>query len=311
MANFFFSLRSSRTLVFAILALSSLVDAFSPFPSVLHANLLYRSISKIAKNVGKHGGEVPKTLATQGVQLSTPTIQSTETVKKIHCVDGKCHMFRPDPEIRKIMITYLHHKLSKEIDGVQISGQILCTKERLRNIIGRISPPVDPILLDREVESILEQLAGSCVVEERDFITSVLLDNNVWSEVGETVVKELVYLDNLSHDDEFGVSILSDSCVGKLEASLHEDGSSITKFSKADAALACKLFALLNMPHEARLVTNAALPSRIPFLADVEKCEPYDSFGNPSLMMILAERLKKYDSPFNGSTSMDKSSTCE
>lgn len=207
-------------LVLLILAISYTSRAFSPLPGIFHVSWLRNGISKITKSFGKHGGEVPKAQAIVGTTQTAAPSKNTESIKKIHCVDGKCHMFKPDPEIRKIMISYLHHKLSKEIDGIQIAGKILCTKERLRNIIGRISPPVDPTLLDNEVESILVQLAGSCVVEERDFITSVLLDNNVWTEVGETAIKELVYLDNLSHDDQFGESILSDSCVGKLEVSV-------------------------------------------------------------------------------------------
>jgi hypothetical protein len=66
------------------------------------------------------------------------------------------------------------------------------------------------------------------------------------------------------------------------------------KFSKSDAQLACKIFKVLKVPHEAQLVANSALPTRIPFFADINKFEPFDICGNPTLMMLTVERLKAY-----------------
>lgn len=298
LVHFMMGLSSSRVglsklLTFcAFLAILTFTTSFSPLHDIAPIKFISNKFF-----VRKHPATKLHTLETE---VLTAPFKSSSELKKHD--DERCTMFRPTPEIRKLMITYLYNRIAPLTDA---SGKVVCNRERIRAILSMIAPPLPAQTLDQETENILLKLEGEFIVEERDFIVRVLLDNDLWKEVGETVVKELVYVQNLEQLSTTGTGLISESCAEKLEQSLREDNSSVLKFSKEDALLACKLFKVMNEPHEAQLVTNAALPSRIPFFADVEKFEPYDACGNPTLLMLTAERLKNYTSPFAAASSQN------
>jgi hypothetical protein len=195
-------------------------ETFSPLSDNNAMKSLSNGILKFGNRIYQGRAPVPRIKAqvkAEPMGIKSP-VTSVEIVHhKKHCDDGRCSMFRSNPEIRKIIIAYLQSKLSGEAHNS--SGKLICNRERVRNIVAEISPPVAPILIEKEVDAITSKLFGNCIVEERDLITRALLDNSIWKEVGETVVKEFVYLDNLSSGDESGVGLLSESCASKLEVS--------------------------------------------------------------------------------------------
>lgn len=233
---------------------------------------------------------IPTIIPTNGATTTTPGSQPTCT-----------GFLKCNPDIRKIAVSFLLAKMKKELNNAD--GLVTCSEETLGHILAKISPPVAPSVITSEVTRIQKRLDHSLTIEERELVSSILLENSIWVEAGETAVKELIYLDYLSSDD----SCVSATSANILEASLKEDGSSVVKLSRSEAQQAMSLICTLNGVSESFQDCNskALLKSKqkSAFFADEEKFEPYDNCGNPSLLLLLANRLRIAESIDNSVSS--------
>lgn len=147
------------------------------------------------------------------------------------------NLFRGHPEMRKIAMAYLHNKIltlnecsvrevnkhtqGKDEDTISLDDDYIMYHDRksVINLLQHILPPVPRSDIMSEVELTMTIFGHRSYLEEREFSSKVIMDNSVWKKVGETVVKELIYLDNIYQEHFDGRSFLCSSCNDRLVVS--------------------------------------------------------------------------------------------
>ena len=136
--------------------------------------------------------------------------------------------------MRKIAMTYLHNKIltlnecsvrernkhTRKKDDISHDDYVIYhDRKSVINLLQHILPPVPRSDILSEVEQTMTIFGHRSYLEEREFSSKVIMDNSVWREVGETVVKELIYLDNIYQEHFDGRSFLCSSCNDRLVVS--------------------------------------------------------------------------------------------
>lgn len=129
-------------------------------------------------------------------------------------------LFRNNPQMRKIAIAYLHHKVINNPINENTYDEYLVYNNRdiIKNIFQNVIPPVKLQLseLNNEIDNTLELFEQQSSIEEHEFSSKILLDNSIWENVGETVIKEMIYIDN-SYEGYFQTqSYLCNTCTDQL-----------------------------------------------------------------------------------------------
>ena len=167
-----------------------------------------------------HGLNMPRVSNVRSSRaISRITIPAALDISSKVKASSSCPLFKTSPEIRKIVISYLHKKLSiGNID--EDHAKVFCDREKLSSIIKGVMPPVSPNELTAEVSSTMGKFERHFVMGERRFSSKILMDNSIWRSYGETVVKELIYLDCLHQQESISEhNFLSHTCFNKLEVS--------------------------------------------------------------------------------------------
>jgi len=142
------------------------------------------------------------------------------------------NLFRGHPEMRKIAMAYLHNKILtlnecsvKEMnkrthnkdEHIDLDDYVIYhDRQNIMNLLQQILPPVPRSDIMTEVEQTMNIFGHRSYLEEREFSSKVIMDNSVWKQVGETVVKELIYLDSTYQEHFDGRSFLCSSCHDRL-----------------------------------------------------------------------------------------------
>jgi hypothetical protein len=121
-------------------------------------------------------------------------------------------LFKSNPEMRKIIKSYLNNKIFGENVS---SGKVLRNKELITELLAQFIPPVPQQTVDEEIKEIISKFDGKSFIEEHEFSSRIMLDNSIWEAAGETVVKEIAYLDSLNQM-ECGTTYLSAPSLEKL-----------------------------------------------------------------------------------------------
>lgn len=221
--------------------------------------------------------------------------------------------------MRKIAMTYLHNKIltlnecsvrernkhtHKEDDISHDDYVIYHDRKSVINLLQHILPPVPRSDILSEVEQTMTIFGRRSYLEEREFSSKVIMDNSVWREVGETVVKELIYLDNIYQEHFDGRSFLCSSCNDRLVESLKEDGSSVLDCTVSDVKKLVELIQALNSIDingqgqgggSSSSISSSSISSSIDlssiaclFNKDVKL---RDTYGGPTLMQYVSERV--------------------
>ena len=130
----------------------------------------------------------------------------------------KCQLFRSNPGLRKVAKNYVKAKFfddNQMIDMVPSANLVNKDRTEIYQHLIKIIPPSPIADVQDEIEAIHSQFKGKAVVEEHEF-SSLILSNSLWLRAGETVVKELIYLDSLQHS-YFGNPIISDTSLEALK----------------------------------------------------------------------------------------------
>lgn len=211
-----------------------------------------------------------------------------EIPTRVKCLRRSGSLFKSSPGVRKVVIAYLHNKLSigKEDEDMKVFRD----REKLGSIIKQLMPPVPSEELRSEVENTIDKFDAQFVMEEREFSSKILMDNSIWQCAGETVVKELIYVDCMQQEMSGEDSYLSSACLSKLEASLAEDSSPILKLSKTELLVAHALIAALNglqpLPDKLRSLDDRAFA----FLFHADR-DCIDCYGAPTLINYISSRI--------------------
>ena len=107
----------------------------------------------------------------------------------------------------------MHNKI---VNNISTETNICCERKVISSILKEVLPPVRADDFESEVEHILSRFHGRKCIEERKFTAEILLENHIWEVAGETVVKEMVYLDGIC-SLESNNPLLSSGCLDKLE----------------------------------------------------------------------------------------------
>lgn len=129
-------------------------------------------------------------------------------------------------------MAYLHNKILtlnecsvREVnkharDSITLDDYVIYhDRKSVINLLQHILPPVPRSDIMSEVEQTMTIFGRRSFLEEREFSSKVIMDNSVWKKVGETVVKELIYLDNIYQEHYDGRSFLCSSCNDRLVVS--------------------------------------------------------------------------------------------
>eukprot|EP01038_Epipyxis_sp_PR26KG_P008777 gene8777-11853_t len=199
----------------------------------------------------------------------------------------KSTLFKSSPEIRKVIISYLNNKLFHE------TNRFACCKQKIKTALISVVPPVNNFDIDSEVDEMARKFEGKPFMEEFEFSSRVIMENKIWETVGETVVKELIYLDSVNSKLSGGIIPVSQNSLDKLEASLQDDGSLLPKLSHEETK---KVFSILAQSNGTRTVENTdenamISPGDLPFIGEVDKDDLRDSCGNPTLLTYVADLI--------------------
>lgn len=102
--------------------------------------------------------------------------------------------------VRKVAKKYIHYKFFGESLSDSKQSDLLNfipTNEaynRCTQLITQAIPPTSRIDIEEEVDHIFAHFKGISLVDNYEF-SSLVLENKLWQEAGETVVKELIFLD--------------------------------------------------------------------------------------------------------------------
>jgi hypothetical protein len=219
-------------------------------------------------------------------RLKSSLLKSSEPI----ATPSRCNLFRSSPEIRKVVKVYIHNKILGESEG---DAKVFCDRGKIFQILNQVIPPVRHDEVTAEVNNLIAKFGDRFFLEEREFTSKILMDNEIWAAAGETVVKELVYMDNKYHEEIMGKPYLSNSCADLLEASLAEDESPILNLSPSELRTASELINTLNYATcEGDQVSVQPNPiteyGHIPFLND--KYKLHDCYGNPTLLQYISDR---------------------
>jgi len=147
--------------------------------------------------------------------------------------------------MRKIAMAYLHNKIltlnecsvklrevnkhTKKDEDITLDDYVIYhDRQSVINLLQQILPPVPRRDIMSEVEQTMTIFGHRSYLEEREFSSKVIMDNSVWKKVGETVVKELIYLDNIYQEHFDGRSFLCTSCNDRLVVSCTMMGCLVT-----------------------------------------------------------------------------------
>jgi len=210
--------------------------------------------------------------------------------------------------MRKIAMAYLHNKIltlnecsvrevnkhtHKDEDSITLDDYVIYhDRKSVINLLQHILPPVPRSDIMSEVEQTMTIFGRRSFLEEREFSSKVIMDNSVWKKVGETVVKELIYLDNIYQEHFDGRSFLCSSCNDRLVESLKEDGSSVLDCTVGDVKKLVDLIQALNsIDINAQGGGSCSIdPSTISYLFN-KGVKLRDAYGGPTLMQYVSERV--------------------
>jgi len=216
----------------------------------------------------------------------------SETAASKQETTPRCNLFRSCPPMRKVVVTYLHNKIVGDWDDCESEAcKVSCDKNKITHILNQILPPVHAEEIQKEAKKLVGLFGDKACLEERQFSCKVLMENSIWATAGETVVKEMVYLDNKYREITEKRGYLSSSCSEILEESLKEDCSSIVQLSKKDILLASELVRTLNeSPHPAGDVVLSAELNK--FIAHCATDYPFtDCYGSPTVLSYIYDRI--------------------
>jgi len=238
--------------------------------------------------------------------------------------------------MRKIAMAYLHNKIltlnecsvrevnkhtHKDEDSITLDDYVIYhDRKSVINLLQHILPPVPRSDIMSEVEQTMTIFGRRSFLEEREFSSKVIMDNSVWKKVGETVVKELIYLDNIYQEHYDGRSFLCSSCNDRLvvsntmpysvsvqvcyssidlisyifQESLKEDGSSVLDCTVGDVKKLVDLIQALNsidINSKGQGGGSCSIdPSTISYLFN-KGVKLRDTYGGPTLMQYVSERV--------------------
>ncbi|KAJ1439160.1 hypothetical protein B484DRAFT_444173 [Ochromonadaceae sp. CCMP2298] len=209
------------------------------------------------------------------------------------CADGRCKMFRSSPEIRKVVKKYLSTKMMDGVvDECDAESRVFCDRGKIFQILNQVIPPVRHDDVSAEVDNLITKFGDRFYLEPREFTSKILMDNEIWKNAGETVVKEIVYLDNKYHEISQGKPYMSQLCIDILESSLAEDESPILHLSTEEVCTASQIINTLNSATcegDHSVQPNPVTEyGHLAFLHD--KFKLHDVYGNPTLLQFISDR---------------------